>query len=301
VKFLELSHKIQWRFKIGVLLVPNQDGTLPENIVELPRNLSILVDNGAYRIGQPLPTTVLVKTLERLLKLDFEDVKLILPDVVEDPYRTVYLIEQAIDKIPERYYQHLIPVLQGRNLQEYLLCFETLKNTLIRSRARSIFNLSRIVAIGGLKAKKPKQRVEIVSKLAQVVKEYRPGNKRLKVHVLGCDLYLLRSCYRLVNSVDTANWTYNATTGHGISIITPDRKLTKLNLYIPDVSNSKGWVNLLTHELFMYLYLINLIVSERLTGPVQELYVSNVSSIIQEYIRSQVLQYLKDAKSLNRH
>jgi len=175
-----------------------------------------------------------------------------------------------------------------------------LKNTLFRSRARSIFNLSRVVAIGGLKLKRPRQRVEIVTKLSQVISSYRPGNKKLRIHVLGCDLYLLRSCYRQVHSVDTANWTYNSTTGHGISIITPDRKLTKLNLYVPELSISKRWQDLLVHELFTYLYLINLILSEeKITKTVEDLYIVEIGRVLQEYIRQEVQDSVKEEKPVD--
>ncbi len=299
--FMSIAEKVYWKFRIGILLIPNQDSSLPQNFIDIPRNVPVLVDNGTYRNGHSLPVKILVKTLERLLKLDFEDVKLVLPDVIENPYRTVYLVERSIKEIPKEYYQYLIPALQGSNLQEYLLCFKMLKNTLMRSRVKSIFNLSRIIAIGGLKMKRPKLRIEIVSKVQEEVTRYRPGNKRLKIHVLGCDLYLLRFCYRLVNSIDTANWTYNATTGHGVSIITHNRKLSKLNLYVPDVSNNNRWNDLLVHELFIYLYLVNLIVSDsdKDTKSIQELYVSNVSSTIQAYIQDQVIQYIKNIDVTN--
>ncbi len=250
--FLDIYYNhVKWKVKVGILVVPDRNGEVPQELFEIPQHVPVMVDNGAYLYDSPLPVQTLVKAVEKLEK-HFENILTVLPDVVEDQVETYRLHLQALKKIPFEYRKHFISVIQGKTVNDYIQCFEKVKHIALKT--------SKVVAVGGLKVKRYRDRITIIEQVCRVVKSYRPHNIQLKVHIFGMDLKTLRKTHQHFDSCDSANWTHNSTTGYGLTVITRQLTIRKINIYMREI---RDWTEVLAHELFQYVFLICRIISQK--------------------------------------
>lgn len=245
--FIEKVLKLS--FKVGVLLTVDKDGSLPRKSSELDCNEHVIIDNGAYKNkGVAIETSKLKNILLNVVK-KFENVRIFLPDVIENSEETIKQHVKFLKEIPKDYWKYCIPVLQGKEPREYTFCFKKLIETI---GTRKFIENFRLIAIGGLKKKRELSRQLITALVSRKLYGY-----KLKIHVFGADLELIENCFDIVHSFDTANWTYNSTTGHGISIITRNYRLGKVYVYHEQRKNY-NWSEILANEIIKYLMVIQL-------------------------------------------
>lgn len=206
------------RLRIGILIYP--DLAECRELVEISKHVKhVLIDNGAY-VGKQYSIEILAKAYVKASKY-FKDVKVILPDVVEDSENTVKKVKEAVRYISNlsKYAVNIkardfVPVIQGKNLDDYINCLREISRTC---------TFTDLYAIGGLKKKRQSERRRIVEEVCRLLQR-----KHKRVHVLGTDLTLIRYVKKIPNirSIDTANWTWEVTKG-GLALPNGNRILVR--------------------------------------------------------------------------
>ena len=232
-----LKNILNLPFNIGILI------TDPQHLPYISR-LPLIHDNGAYK-GKLLSFNQLLNIIDYIISKNLSGY-VILPDSIENPEETIEMHVKFLKELEPKKWKYTIPVLQGKSIQDYFKCWKLLKE---RIGYQNVGKYFRIVAIGGLKLKKPKERIEIVTKLAPELSKKIKGYS-LKIHVLGADLTLIEECFDKVHSFDSANWTYNSTTGHGLTIIDELGAIQKVNIYLKEI---KDWETVLMNEVIKWL------------------------------------------------
>jgi hypothetical protein len=82
---------------------------------------TIILDNGAFELGESLPLKKLTPILKELNPQHF-----ILPDKRFDATKTLNLVEKAIEKVSKISSANLIGVPQGSDLTEIMFCYNTM-------------------------------------------------------------------------------------------------------------------------------------------------------------------------------
>lgn len=232
------------RFELGILIVPSNDLNL--KMLEPISNYIkyLMIDNGAYR-GTLVDINSIIETYNAT-KRYFKNVKVILWDFLENVEETINLHKKAL-----RHLKHfvdtndIVPVLQGKSLNDYVKCLELIQKKVFGHGIPS----PSIYAIGGLKVKKPRQRVEILNSIIPVLRR-----KRKQVHVLGADMYIIEKFHRMVRSFDTANWTYDVTRLGAL----PVPNVGRVRLYVNDEYWKRlPWEEKLAIALYFKLLAIN--------------------------------------------
>ena len=248
--------KLQLKFKVGMLITVNKKGEVDVSIKEFANKIPILVDNGAFRYGQSIGVEQLKLTLLNLCEnYKIYNFKLIAPDVLENPLETVELTIEFFKNIPLTYWQYVIPVLQGKTVDDYLLCFSTLISKL--PLKYMVKKGVRILAIGGLKKKNYNDKIKIINEVHKIIKSFNPLNYKLKLHILGGDLQVIKIITKLdhVYSIDTTNWMYGITKHLRFTIANID-KVHGIRVFGKDI-NRISWGVVLAHEIEQYALIID--------------------------------------------
>jgi hypothetical protein len=150
-----------------------------------------------------------------------------------DADKTLLLIQDNLAMIGDGGQEVFVPVVTGRTVEEYLDCFERLKELFFKTKFKP-----QIVAIGNLK--KRTNANEIVSRLQST------NSDGFSFHLFGCSLLQLKSCFKIhgleISSIDNGCW--NGRFAHGISefnLIMKEKNLsqqrTALDHFLPKYRN----------------------------------------------------------------
>jgi len=252
-------------FKIGVLFTARKVSQ------EFPKDLPILIDNGAYIEGKSLLSIEeLVKIYENA-KRYYDNVKVIMPDVVEDYIKTYQYYEQVLKYIIDNNMIHYLPdfvfVIQGKSINEYLLCFKYLINTFKKYRCKGVSIKHVIIGIGGIKKKSIHERSIVVETVAKHVHDYfrRTFGVRAKIHVFGADVKTIEKTHTYVYSFDEATHRFDVNVKGFIrvKIVKEDGKFYEPQIYVKDLENNSkiDYEALQFHNLREYLVRVQLIVN----------------------------------------
>ena len=250
--------KQKWKFKIGILF----SGYVT---YKFPNDIPILIDNKAYS-NETLSISEIFKLYE-YAKKHYNNVKIVMPDFIEDYVKTYHGYLNAIKYIIKNNYvnelHNFIFVLQGKTIEDYLICFKYLIKVFKDYRSRGVKLRDVVIGVGGIKVKPRQARAEYVINVVKHVTEHFKHSFNLKphIHVFGADIKLIEQTWKFVNSFDLTTFAHRINLQYGVKVIMSkqDGKLYEVRIWVKDVENS-GKIDYETiheHNLREYLIAIN--------------------------------------------
>jgi len=244
--------KEKFSFKIGQLIV----GSIPKSINP---KLPTLIDNKAYS-GKTLSLYDVFKLYEQALNM-LENFKVVIPDYVEDYVETSKMYDEALREILRNNYDlsKFVFVIQGRTVDEYLICLKYLIHTFkkYRYKGASIRNVT--IGVGGVKAKPVHIRPKITYNVLLSVRSLLP---KIKIHLFGGDLRTIETCWGFVNSIDLTTYAHriNSQIGFKVIITKDSGKIYESRIYIKDLEEESriDYDALMIHNLREYLRAIDI-------------------------------------------